>query len=132
MDDDRRPRTCIHYDRNVIVQDGICLAELRPIDEFCNGDTLGMFYRLPCFEANTAAPVCPRREFLSHEALAERRRKFSEYASMVVALSITLPDDDNGIAECPKCGGVVYLSRAPVNRHLRARCSTEGCITFME
>lgn len=38
---------------------------------------------------------------------------------------------DKGTIECPMCGGVMPFAKAP-NKHVRAKCKTEDCISFME
>lgn len=36
------------------------------------------------------------------------------------------------VVECPVCKGRLSLSQASCNGHVRARCSTEDCINFIE
>lgn len=39
----------------------------------------------------------------------------------------------DGVIDCPTmCGGKVKYSRSPYNGHVSARCSTAGCVAWME
>lgn len=41
-------------------------------------------------------------------------------------------DSASGVITCPVCQGDLSYSRASVNGRIRARCSTAGCVAWME
>lgn len=40
--------------------------------------------------------------------------------------------DRSDVLECPKCKGRLHVMQAAYNGHVRAKCETEGCVSFME
>lgn len=37
-----------------------------------------------------------------------------------------------GVIECPVCQGKLHLAQSGYNGHVRAKCETEGCVSFIE
>lgn len=53
-------------------------------------------------------------------------------AAMVNAFaSIDATKKDQGEIPCPVCGAPLHFARAGKKRHVRAACSTRGCLQFM-
>lgn len=40
--------------------------------------------------------------------------------------------DRQGIVECPICKGRLHLSQSSYNGHVRGKCETDGCVSWME
>jgi len=38
----------------------------------------------------------------------------------------------HGKIPCPKCGADLLYTRSPVNNHVHGKCTTEGCLSWME
>ena len=51
--------------------------------------------------------------------------------AMEVVSIIMDKEEDEGEIECPKCGGTITYHHRNHKKHLRAWCSTEGCIQLM-
>jgi DNA replicative helicase MCM subunit Mcm2 (Cdc46/Mcm family) len=38
----------------------------------------------------------------------------------------------SGVFTCKECGGTVHWRASPRNKHTMGRCSTEGCVEWIE
>lgn len=41
-------------------------------------------------------------------------------------------NDRSEVIECPQCKGKLHLAQSSYNGHVRARCETENCVSFIE
>jgi hypothetical protein len=91
----------------------------------------------PCMPAVIAKDAtCPLRE----EWTEEERAAWGAWAAHSMARTIVVlaaipsgPGDTGGTIPCPACGtGTVRFSRAPMNRHLHATCSTPHCFSILQ
>ena len=101
---------------------------------------------LPCFAENTSEVIpCQKREWPTDEELVEQQkeisRRLNDMVSVRQAIVKQLTDEDNlhhnvggGQIDCPACGkGIVnYTYAGAYNGHIHARCTTNGCVNWME
>jgi hypothetical protein len=98
---------------------------------------------LPCFAAGTsgnlAGATCEKRCTMTREeAEADERRLTDEIQAMGVARKAIVEHVEasgqyRGAIPCPTCKtGTLRYSRAVTNKHVHARCSTDGCHAWME
>lgn len=101
---------------------------------------------LPCFERQNlkCTAVCDKREFPTEAELDERERKLAEtVVNMGKARQAIVehigPERKKqslgGRIDCPVCGNSSCLSftyAGSYNGHIHARCSTAGCVSWME
>ena len=94
----------------------------------------------PCFKRQAhLTHGCPKARYYTLEELAARHAesdKSIRLYSLVRAAIISHLNGAKGGAgtiDCPACKtGTVRYSRAECNGHVHARCSTEGCVSWME
>lgn len=117
---------------------GVCYDDVkRPVP----GDTAG----LPCVLRLGGDLIgCPAREFPTTEEVAATiarqdqslRDMVTARAAIVEAIGPYKPrksPDARGTLACPICTtGTLGYRRAAYNGHVHARCSTEGCVAWME
>lgn len=100
---------------------------------------------LPCFERQNlkCTAVCEKREFLTEEELDEKERKLRQSIenigkarkAIVEAIGDRKKQSLGGRIDCPVCGNPDCLSfsyAGSYNGHIHAKCSTEGCVCWME
>lgn len=122
------------------------------VREITGGPDLGWFIRIPCkteVEVRAEKPVerakCPHfclmtpEESAADEAeweaiAAESERKMRASIPLIGRIKATNKGRSNSGADpCPACeGGTLHWRIARYNGHVHARCSTPGCISFME
>jgi hypothetical protein len=132
----RQQGKCVHFNgcQNDRCKAGVSYAELR-------GDKIG----LPCLAKYAPAdgPVCDKRQEPTAEEVAtdkaESDRRFGQTMQARAAIVAKIgPYRRNGGGArgeipCPCCaGGTLRYSRAAVNGHIHAHCSTAGCVSWME
>lgn len=131
---------CKHYNgtaRNEACEAGVKYADVT--------DTTTRPYSLPCIgESNKAGVTCAKCEFPTAEEVEadERERKERAERRMTIRQAIVAhlggpwkrgTPGSSGSIPCPACKtGTVRFSRAGYNGHIHARCSTEGCASWME
>lgn len=91
-------------------------------------------YKIPCVK-NTVmhGSHCSLQQFRTDEEV-EKEIKEIENISVIAfgALSIiSTRKENNGIIECPKCGGKLHYTRAS-NGHVWGKCETENCLSWMQ
>lgn len=101
------------------------------------------FARYPCFREGAAVP-CGKRHFPTPEEVAaevaERRARVER-----MSLGISAASDDAkargygkgkcgvGVVLCPVCKtGQLHYSVAGYNGHIHGRCTTPGCVSWMQ
>jgi hypothetical protein len=108
----------------------------------------GSFLRTPCVAENTDPVACPDRRFPTREeaeiAVTEREASTKRF---LAGMSLARPaivthikergqweQSVNGAIPCPVCvtGTLGYRYAGAYNGHIHARCSTEGCVSWME
>lgn len=108
--------------------------------------TAGMLNRFPCFAshdpATAGAVICSKRRMPTAEEIALRNTWQKERTEKLVAvMATTLPYREQArktrglaaIIDCAACGGKLTLSIAIAsNGHCHGKCSTEGCMSWME
>lgn len=100
--------------------------------------------RLPCFmdEAREGGCTCSKRHFRTADeiavAVADRHRRIADIGAARSAITADAGpykrgEGKSGRIPCPVCtvGSLAY-SRAGINGHVHARCSTTGCVSWME
>ncbi len=128
---------------------GVCYddVELRhdPIPYQSRGVTYTSGRSLPCLKNhNLGGAVCALVAFPSPAEIAEKiARQDSGLRDMVTARKAIVAKlgpytkrkspDAHGTIPCPVCTtGTLGYRRAAYNGHIHARCSTEGCVAWME
>lgn len=120
---------------------GICYRSL------AGGPVQGWLGRLPCLPsfretARTLGTETVRCDSFRARTEAEKQAERDEEAYMIARGEAIgkLCDDikrkskpgSRGECECPVCSGIMKWSRAVGNGHMRARCSTPGCLSLIE
>lgn len=132
---------CQHYDGRATIQaNGKCEAGVR------YADIGGNAHERPCIGGHTmpnALTLCHKWVRNSVES-GERRHEELEaaMARMRVVGAVVGPwrtwTKKNRVAKqeaivCPTgCGGKLHLSQAALNGHVWGKCTTEGCVSWME
>lgn len=81
---------------------------------------------------------CEKREFRTRQEIeAEERENADRFRRIAKALESihAVAKGRRGIGgdiECPNCKGTLRFSIASYNGHIHARCSTDGCMAFMQ
>lgn len=127
---------CRHFNG---VQNKVCRAgvDYREI----TGGTM----RLPCFAHRPTSRPCDRYEEPTDEEIAADRARIDarmeelrREGELLRPLLDRIRRDHkgrsgSGVDDCPCCrGGKVSWSIAGYNGHIHMRCSTTGCVAFME
>jgi len=96
----------------------------------------------PCIDGHTLPDVldqCPkweRRSLAEAEARAdELERAFDRMEKVAPVINewrSKPPIGKDGTVDCPICGGQLFLSQSARNGHVSAKCTTEGCVSFIE
>lgn len=129
------PTWCKHYQARR--EGNVCKKGVN-YDELAIDMEKGFFHSAPCFYRNHAnSCLCPLVEYPSQEEL---QKDEYEIQAVIKRTMVVIPLIDeaaksapSGTMECPCCKtGALYWSKASYNGHRRARCTTEGCINFME
>ncbi len=106
------------------------------------------FDERPCFAKpfEPPHPGCDLVELPTQEELEKRDVEISERFGRIGAARQTIiahlggpwtkkkPIGGSGVIDCPCCKGekTLSFSRASYNGHIHARCSTAGCVSWME
>lgn len=107
-----------------------------------NESSTAILKRIPCFAENglqaNCSQFCEPTEKELEDQENEWKKRFTDM--MIVRKTITdyiqinnLPRGCSGKLSCPICNqGEVLWSRASFNLHIHARCTTPGCVHWME
>jgi hypothetical protein len=141
---------CIHY--NGTVNDccaaGVNYKQLAGPGEAwatrlpCHGPEYRTGLGNPLPRADTVS-VCDKRQEPTPEEIAADERAMKESmerygkarAAIVAHLGGPWKKGASGasaVIDCPCCAGKLQFSRAGYNGHIHARCSTAGCVAWME
>jgi hypothetical protein len=127
---------CKHYNGEVYRR-GPCNAGVK-VRERTGGSDAGWLIRTPCFKEHTAPALrCehytePTAEELAAEK-AEQRASIERIGTARLAiLEVGAKPRSAGNLPCPVCkAGTLHWTMAS-NKHIHARCSTAGCVAWME
>lgn len=141
---------CIHYNGCANpVSKGICRAGVE-YKSLTGGITPGWATRLPCTDMEPKGGdkmSCDKHRLPTAEELAESKRETDEHIKrFMVAYTGNVaewrrqnkwdrnnPKGASGSVPCEVCGtGKIELSMASYNGHVHGKCTTEGCISWME
>ena len=131
--------SCVHFNGvgQIKCKAGVVYHELL-------GNGPGCFANLPCLKDDKAEVKCDKVKFPTRE---EAEAKTDEWMKRVERsrLCITAAHADakakgfgkghGGVSllPCPSgCGGELRYSVASYNGHMHAKCSTKGCVSWME
>jgi hypothetical protein len=132
------PNHCKHYDGRAAIHDKPCRAGVDARVSFCDGETFGMFNRIPCIKTNVDAPHCHLAEFPTPEEVAASDAAFEAHLTdfmkwmPLARAAMIATKSDGGCIDCPKCKQGLRWSRSRGNGHIHAKCDTEGCLSWME
>ena len=91
-----------------------------------------------CSGENRNKPNCEQYSPCTNDEWAERERKIDERFNRIgkvrsaIAKTIQSTGDTVGEIDCPYCSGCVRYTQSSYNGHIHARCSTDGCVAWME
>ena len=94
----------------------------------------------PCIDRyNVAGAVCEQRKTMTRaEAEADEARSHQDVINMGIARKAIMAHhastgENRGAIPCPVCtSGTLGYRRATSNGHVAAKCSTGGCVAWME
>lgn len=131
---------CLHF---VGLKDE-CKAGIN-VRDLVGGETFGWAMRTPCLTTHgKCTVVCEKRQLPTREeAEAEVNRADVALARTLTAIAAAHADakergygvgsSGRGSFPCPvECGGTLSYTVASVNGHIHGRCSTDGCVWWME
>lgn len=130
--------TCRHFNGLTVVGDPpghkSCAVGINPRD-FAGHD--GMI-TLPCL-SNRCCKPCPKFDPYTQEEVDAEDREINLIFTKIEKVSEAIDFHHNSTGQwsgnipCPACKtGQVSFSIARCNGHRRARCSTEGCVAWLE
>jgi hypothetical protein len=102
-------------------------------------DTTTRPIRLPCLSDEGCLTTCEKASFPTREEAETEEREFEAMVNrlnIARAAIVRHTGGKRGVGgdiSCPNCeGGTLRFSVSGYNGHIHARCSTEGCATWME
>jgi hypothetical protein len=145
-----RADTCRHYNGAINPRsNGVCDAGVNYRD-LVGGDIAGWVTRLPCCAMGARGGekvVCAKHSLPTAEEVAESKRRSDEsIRKFMVAYSGKVrewreankwdrknPKAASGEVPCEVCGtGKILLSMAAYNGHVWGKCTTDGCVSWVE
>lgn len=136
---DKRLAACVHFNgcmRGCAV--GVDLLS------FNGGESYRMALKLPChgptpiderYDPQTCEKYTPHtsEQLDEEDAYVDRILKGTRLARKEIVKHIEAGGSDQGLIECPVCKtGKLSYSRARINGHIHAGCSTPECVRWME
>lgn len=145
-----RPDSCVHYTgalnpRSPTCKEGVNYRKL------VGGTIDGWVTRLPCMPMELRGEgqkaVCPKFRAPTPEEIAADKRETDEAVKkMMVAYTGKVrewreaqkwskknPVSATGKVSCEACGtGEIHLSMSGYNGHIWGKCTTDGCVSWME
>jgi hypothetical protein len=130
---------CKNYDGCIaLFGDKMCKAGLN-IREITGGEDTGWIKRTPCLLKHKSDIHCVSYSEPSDEEIAEHEDWIEVYLQRMRKVGPTIsqlkkdnPDGGSGVIDCPCCGGKLHWGIAACNGHCHGRCTTEGCLNWME
>ena len=106
----------------------------------------GKGYNLPCFKDCSVGCTCKNQSFKTHDEITaeiDAVRKHFEHTMLARSAIVEHLGGQwkhgmsgaSGRIDCPACkasGLTLRFTRSGYNGHIHARCSTEGCVSWME
>jgi hypothetical protein len=147
-----KPDTCVHYSGALNPAcGGVCRAGVN-YRELVGGKVEGWVTRLPCtptmeIRGGGERAACGEFRTPTAEELAEDKRQTDEsIRKFMVAHSGKVrewreankwdrknPNGATGKVPCEACGtGEICLSMSSYNGHVHGKCTTDGCVSWME
>jgi hypothetical protein len=143
--------SCIHYTGALNPAAGPACKQGINYRELVGGDPVGWVTRLPCsavMEPRNGAKVsCDKHQLPTPEEIAEDERRTAESVrKFMVAYTGKVrewreankwdrknPKSAAGKVPCEVCStGEIHLLMHEYNGHVHGKCSTEGCVSWME
>lgn len=94
---------------------------------------------LPCLARDSCSSVCPKHEAQTAEDVAAWNREVSESFSRITLVRAAIVKATNKARQvsgrlnpCPACGSGTVHFAVHFNGHIHAKCTTEGCVCWME
>jgi hypothetical protein len=131
-------RTCIHFNG---IQNSQCNAGVKYTDLF--GNEPGWAAHMCCTSDDNPSATCDKLALLSKEDAEKKVEESEKRMNLLLkalgvakehakSLGLKTGKGGAGRVKCPGCDGVIHYSVASVNGHMHARCSTVGCVSWME
>lgn len=132
---------CQHYDGRATIQhNGCCHAGVRYHEIGSNAN------ERPCIGGHTmqnALQLCPKWSRNTEEDGQRRHNEIEEAMARMRMVGQVVREwrtwtKENRVAkkeaiDCPTgCGGKLHLSQAAYNGHVWGKCTTQGCVSWME
>lgn len=115
---------------------GVCYRKL------VGGELTGWWTRAPCLKQHKTDVVCEKYEEPSDKEVQEYERGLAETFSQMDALLPVLDklrkkhkgQNWTGAIDCPVCGkkSTLYVRHAKSNGHMGGKCTTPGCVSWVE
>jgi hypothetical protein len=133
---DKKLHTCVHFTG---IQNKTCKANV-PYEKARDESTKP--YKFACLDAGT--DVCPSREYPTREQVdadeAEMNRRLDQLRVAIPACredakskGLGRGNGGYGSIPCPVCKmGTLRYSVASYNGHMHGRCTTAGCMSWMQ
>ena len=104
--------------------------------QLAGGERFGYLARIPCSgavkpEDAVKCAMIDRYTDEEEKAIYDEIQKRSELTMKAYA-EIRAAKKQSGFIECPKCNGKLFYAVAQSNKHVHAKCETEGCLQWME
>ena len=138
--------TCVHYADHppgLLPKDWKCTAGIN-VYELCGAGS-GTMLRMPCryFRKRNDADVVQCKRFKStpiEDVIAQDKAwiEFLEKSKAAMEKVNEIREQHKGESwhgeiECPMgCGGTLHLSISGYNGHMHGRCTTDGCLAWIE
>jgi hypothetical protein len=145
-----KPDTCKHYTGALNPRtSGTCSVGVN-YRALVGGEVFGWISRLPCTAGEPRCGervTCDKFQAPTPEEIAEDKRQIDEsIRKFTVAYTGNVrewrnankwdrknPKSAQGKVPCEACGkGEIHLSMAAYNGHVHGKCTTEGCLSWME
>ena len=102
------------------------------------------FPKLPCIRRNNTDAECKCREFPTPEEVAAHTKEREEYHKLIDDAYVRCAEHAqengyvrgqkgaSGFVDCPKCGKPLKYTIAASNGHIWAKCTKDGCLTWVQ
>lgn len=97
---------------------------------------------MPCIGGHACTDVqsiCPKweRQTMEHaearaDSIEASMKRMAIVGPVVAEWRKKEPRGKYEVIECPACKGRLHLNQSAFNGHVRGRCSTPGCVTWVE
>lgn len=140
-------RKCVHFNG---IQNDTCRAGCH-YDKMDEGRRVPYRAALPCFKVNqeeqqvldargVEQASCEHRRFPTDEEIVAAENEMNDAIEKVLlAQRVIEPirkehagENWSDVLECPNCKGRLHVRHAACNGHVRAKCETEGCVSWVE